>query len=100
MSEQTSKHDHPRVGPETEVANPDEEMIYAEYYESPFSLTYHPDTDLSSAFDDQPTYKVTVNIYGEGEPRDVVYQHVEEVGEQTAHAILDARNDGYWEYVE
>jgi hypothetical protein len=92
LPENLAKYQYSRVGFKTEVANPDEPLLYAEYTDPPFSIEYDPY--------DTGTYSVRTRIWKNGDVGTDVYHHREEVSEETVDEILTTENDGQWGYVE
>lgn len=89
-----TKDNHPRVGPRTEVANPDESVEYAEISFGISSLMWDSEDSPSS----KSGYRIVTTVFGSGSQ--LIYKNVEQVSEETAHQILDKKNGGYWGYVE
>lgn len=89
-----TKDNHPRVGPDTEVANPDEPVEYGELSLGISTLMWDSEDSPSS----RSGYRISTVVFGNG--HNAIYKNVDPVSKETAHAILDKKNKGYWGYVE
>lgn len=91
-----SKHDHPRVGEQTNVQDPDKPITYAEFSDGAVTLLYEVD---NFGVVSEEVYKV-VTVFYDSTLTDRVYSSEENVSEETARNILDGSDNGVWDYVE